>query len=74
MDKVDPALAVQPVEALHHVVGLARAHDATLVCGITGAFAPCHQCGHGPEPSLLGVPERFATTLRGESVAWVELA
>src|SRR5271166_6061026 len=74
MHEVDPALPVQLVEALHHVVRLAGAHNTTLICRIASAFAPRHQCRHGPEPGLLGVAERLATTQRAGTVVQVDLA
>src|SRR5689334_14717395 len=57
MDQVDPAPPVQHVQALHHIVGLARPWKLALVGNEPRSFTARHQGGHGPEPGLLGAGE-----------------
>ena len=64
MHEVDAAAAVQRIEALHHVVGFARAHDLASIGGVAGPLAPRHQRCHGPEPGFLGAVEGFEPALR----------
>jgi hypothetical protein len=59
MLQVDAALAVEPVEAFHHVVGLAGALHQAGAGDDAGTVAADDQRGHGPEPGLLGAAEGF---------------
>ena len=51
--QLDPALAIEAVEALHHVIWLAGAGYQTGTGDDTGTVPPRNQRGHGPEPCIL---------------------
>jgi hypothetical protein len=61
MSKIDPALAIKPIQALHYIVWVTRADDQSLVGGVARTFTPRNQCGHGPQPGSLSVIESFGT-------------
>ncbi|WP_237182990.1 hypothetical protein [Roseomonas marmotae] len=57
MHEIDAALAVEPVEAFHHVIGLTGARDPLNVEHRASPVAARQQGGHRPEPRLVNGDE-----------------
>ena len=54
MRQVNAAVAIKPVQALHHIIRLTRALLVALAGDNACTIAARYQRGHGPEPGFLG--------------------
>ena len=69
MGQIYAAVAIKPIEALHHIIRFAGALLVTLAGHNAGAIAPGNQRGHGPEPGFLGGIEGLGLGQRGKAGA-----